>query len=163
MEVILDEEKYDAIWDKIFYEYGFKPSCKPTNIEDWIHFPTHFVKYKLCDGWSEEQERIVNSIMKNVINEGMYALDWQHDCFVFHPDENIQLYYSYYDEARGVYVYFPSYWPDGDYHFFVKMDWTCGLFGHPWRQEICVLGEALIQAFEEEKERLNIKGIGVVK
>ncbi len=47
--------------------------------------------------------------------------------------------------------------------FFVKMDWTCGLFGHPWRQELCVLGEALIQAFEEEKERLNIKEIGDVK
>lgn len=80
MEVILDEEKYDAIWDKIFYEYGFKPSCKPANIEDWIHFPMHFVKYKLCGGWSEEQERIVNSIMKNVINEEMYALNWKHDC-----------------------------------------------------------------------------------
>lgn len=160
MEVILDKTKYDEIWNKIYDEYGFQPSPHSHDKNEWIRFPIYYVRFKLNSVWSEEQEQIVNSIMKKVVNEEMYALDWRHDCLVFHPNENIPLYYSYYDETRGVNVYFPSYYPNGDYYFFVKMDWSCGLFGHPWRQEICVVGEALIQEFEKEKERLDIEVIG---
>ena len=45
-------------------------------------------------------------------------------------------------------VYFPSYYPNGDYHFFIDKDWSFGMFGHPWKQEIVVWGKELIEMFD---------------
>lgn len=89
----------------------------------------------------------------------MYALDWQHDCFVFSPNEDIPLYYWYHDTGRDCNVYFPSYYPNGDFYFFISLDWKIGLFGHPWNKEIYVMGEELINEFDRIKEKLDITEI----
>ena len=31
--------------------------------------------------------------------------------------------------------------PNGDYYFFVSKDWSVGLYGHPWRKELIVVGD----------------------
>ena len=41
---------------------------------------------------------------------------------------------AYYDRVRDCTVYFPEYYPDGDYHFFVSKEWSFGLYGHPWKK-----------------------------
>lgn len=53
-------------------------------------------------------------------------------------------------------IFFPSYYPNGDYHFFASFDWTIGLYVHPWKEEIIVVGEQLIQEFEKARKILNI-------
>jgi hypothetical protein len=53
-------------------------------------------------------------------------------------------------------VYFPSYYPNGDYYFFGDAEWKYGLFGHPWLNEIIVSGEELIRLFEENSQALGI-------
>ena len=49
-----------------------------------------------------------------------------------------------------------KYYPDGDYHFFVSKDWAFGLYGHPWRKELIVVGEGLIAAIEKKRVELGM-------
>jgi hypothetical protein len=53
-------------------------------------------------------------------------------------------------------VYFPTYYPNGDYYFFFDKEWKYGLFGHPWRNQIIVIGKELIDMFEKNKNILNV-------
>lgn len=151
---IINDKKYDIIWNKIDNDFKFKPSIDLKIIP--FQFDINYVCYKLNNLWNEEQEKIVNRIFKKMSSNDIYALDWQHDCFEYNPNENIKLYYSYYDKNRNCSVHFPSYYPDGDYHFFISKDWTYGILGHPWRKEIYIFGEKLIKAFEECELILDI-------
>ena len=155
MKIILDKDKYNAIWDKIYYDFLFSPSCK-ANDDLWLSFPVKRKKYRLNCYFSERQEKIINSIFCRINAKDMYALDWRHDCFIYNPCEKIPLDYCFYDTERNCNVYFPSYYPDGDYHFFISFDWSLGLYGHPWRKEIIVVGEALIQEIEKAQRTLNL-------
>ena len=150
MQVITDANTYRVLWDKVYDEYGFHLSE-----EAWLSLPQPYKKYRLSALWTEEQEKLVNGIFMRLCPE-MYALDWQHDCFTFSPSEEIPPDTWYYDAERDCNVYFPCYYPNGDYHFFLSADWYYGLFGHPWREEIYVMGDALIQAFEAAKDQLNL-------
>lgn len=155
MEIILDDNKYNAIWDKIRDDFCFDPFCK-IDSKPWLSLPMDYKKYYLNEVFTEEQEKMINSIFCRVIAKDMYALDWQHDCFIYNPCEEIPSDYWFYDAERNCNVYFPSYYPNGDYHFFVSFDWLIGLYGHPWKQEILVVGESLIQEFGKAQTMLNI-------
>lgn len=89
-------------------------------------------------------------------NKNIYALDWQHDCFIFNPYDNIPMNTEWYDNERECNVYFPTYYPNEDYHAFVAMDYTYGIFGYPWSEEIYIVGEKLINLFNEYKSELNL-------
>ena len=155
MKIILNHKKYNDIWDKIYHDFHFSPFCK-TNSDLWLSFPIECKRYRLNCIFSKEQERVINSIFCSVNAKDMYALDWQHDCFIYNPCEEIPLDYWFYDTERDCNVYFPSYYPNGDYHFFASFDWSIGLYGHPWKEEMIVVGEKLIQEFEKVKNVLNI-------
>lgn len=116
MKIILDHNKYNDIWDKICRDFLFSPSFKAHN-DLWMSFPIKYERFRLNCVFSEEQEKIINSIFCKVNAKDMYALDWQHDCFIYNPREEIPLDYCFYDTARDCNVYFPSYYPNGDYHF----------------------------------------------
>jgi len=157
MKIILDKDKYNAIWDKIYDDFLFSPSCH-ANTDSWLFFPGKSRKSRLTSIFSEEQEKIINSVFCRVNAEDMYALDWRHDCFIYNPCEEIPYDYWFYDAVQNCNVYFPSYYPDGDYHFFASFDWSLGLYGHPWKKEIIVVGEKLIEEFEKARSVLNITG-----
>lgn len=153
MKVILDAV-YNDIWNKIYKEFHFSPSINKQ--EAPFKFNVRSVCYKLNEYWSNEQETIVNEIFKKLSDDDLYALDWQHDCFEYNPQENIELGYSYHDDERDCNVYFPSYYPSGDYYFFVSKNWEYGMFGHPWRKEIYLIGKKLIKEFDKHKRVLAI-------
>lgn len=154
MQVIQDQQLYNALWDRVYQDFGFRPAETA-----WLNLPQPSRKYRAAGVWTETQEKTVNSIFAGLGIENMYALDWQHDCFVFSPQENTPCGFSYYDAERDCNVYFPSYYPDGDYFFFLSQDFSCGLFGHPQRSEICVMGDPLIEAFENLKEQLGLSDV----
>ena len=151
VQVILDKKKYDELWDMVYDVYGF---C--TDREDWLDLPSVNKKYRLAKLWTQTEESLVNAVLKRLCKNEMYALDLHHDCFVFSPDEEIPLDYWYEDRQRNCNVYFPSYYPDGDYHFFISRDLDFAIFGHPWLKEIYVMGEELINEFEKLKTELGI-------
>ncbi len=160
MQRITDDELRQRIWDKIFSDYSFRPSAKKG--EEWLRPKGVFHHYKIGKMWSEEQEAVVNTILCKVTEDKgrrhvMFALDWRHDCFLYNPGERIPTGFEYYDSERNCNVCFPEYYPDGDYHFFVSMDWSFGLFGHPWRKELIVAGEKLITVIEKNKEALGLE------
>ena len=98
MQVITDKELYRRIWDKINKDYSFHPSVNSR--KKWLKPDDVFQKYKIEKIWDERQEAIVNTILCDVIGEEMYALDWQHDCFLFDPNERIPMGYAHYDSMR---------------------------------------------------------------
>ncbi len=71
----------------------------------------------------------------------LYVLDWQHPAYLFYPHASFDP--DDLDEWR-----IPVF-PDGDYLIFIAQDFSFGTFGHPWEQTICVFGEQLINAFEQ--------------
>ena len=154
MKIILDNKEYKNIWDNIYSNFKFDPSVDQK--VNPFEFDNDYVCYKLNSVWSEEQEKIVNEIFKEISQDNLYALDWNHDCFEYNPSENIELDYHYHDNDRNVEVYFPSYYPNGDYYFFVSKDLKYGMLGHPWRKEIYVFGKELIEAFSKNENELNI-------
>ena len=151
MKVILDKEKYNKIWNDITEIFKFNPSSTTP-----FSFNIKYICYKLNSIWTDEQEKIVNDIFKKIDNCEIYALDYKHDCFEYNPNENIELNYHYHDDNRDCEVYFPSYYPDGDYYFFISKDYKYGLLGHPWRKEIYIFGNNLINEFKNKEKELNI-------
>lgn len=152
MKVILDK----SIWNRVFDFFEFDSQSGFRFVKKGLELNVNYNVYKLGNVWTEEQEKIVNDVFKEMSNEDIYALDWQHDCFEFNPNEQIPLDYQYHDDDRNCEVYFPSYYPNGDYYLFISKDFSYGLLGHPWLKEIYVFGDELIKRFEEIKEKLNI-------
>ena len=149
----------NEIWDRIYDKYGFQPLCTEESYT-WLQPPVPFMVFALPEQcWNEEQEHLVNSFFIKLNTGNLYALDWQHDCFTYDPREEIPLNYQYRDEERDCNVYFPSYYPNGDYYFFGDMNGKNWLFGHPWLREIIVTGEDLIRLFEENARFLGIKRV----
>lgn len=155
MQIIKDKDEYQKIWDILFSDWAFAPSVDSG--KTWLRPKGLFRTYHLLEKWDETQEALVNRILREVVAEELYALDWQHDCFTFDPNENIPAGYSYFDKERNCSVFFPEYYPDGDYHFFASKDWKYGLYGHPWRKELIVVGEELILAIEKNRKALGLE------
>ncbi|ASF56990.1 putative protein yxiI [Bacillus velezensis M27] len=90
-------------------------------------------------------ELIVLQILKalqscTLKQEFIYALDWQHECYLFNPHAPIDK-----DEFGEWLV---SVIPNGDYCFFIHQDFQWGLLGDPRQQTITVFGSPLIRAIE---------------
>lgn len=151
---IISNDMENFLWNKLYDVYKFKPGTDHQC--EWIQIPCESKVYYKDTPWTAEQEDIINSCFEELIDDEMYALDWQHDCFTFSPKEHIPFEYEEYDLARKYQVYFPTYYPNGDYHVFVDKEWKYGLFGHPWKHEIVVMGGKLIEMFEKEKVGLGI-------
>lgn len=150
---LLDDAETQKVWQKIDETFSFRPSmtCIPFQIAQ-----NHKI-FSLLSYWNNNQEAVVNCIFSSISNEEIYALDWQHDCFHYAPSENIPLDLSWHDDVRNCQVYFLSYYPDGDYHFFISRDFSYGMMGHPWRKEIWVFGQNLIEKFKGSEVTLNLQ------
>ena len=157
MEVVkvISEEMANEQWDIFYDKYSFNPSIND-DVKEWISIPYDNKKYTLKTIWNKEQEKLVNKFFEDLVDGEMFALDWQHDCFTFSPKEHLPFEYEYYDSERNCQVYFPNYYPNGEYYFFYDKEWKCGLLGHPWRKQIIVIGKELIEKFEEHKNDLDI-------
>ena len=158
---------YESLWDKVETEYRFIPDFTFTPYE-WISLPGDSKKYYLPKyPWTVEQEKTVNGILKQTIHGDIYAMDWHHECFMFNPNESflipekdlpfIASLPRYYDKEIDDYHYFPSYYPNGDYFFFISTDWSYGIFGHPWLNELYVMGKELIEQFDLRSAELEIR------
>lgn len=152
---IISQDIEDILWDKLYNEYSFSPKMIDKKIE-WIKLPGESKVYRKYTPWTEEQENIINSFLEDLVDGEMYALDLEHVCFIFSPKEHIPFEYGYYDPDSKCNVCFPTYYPNGDYHLFFDKEWKYGIFGHPWKNEIVVMGKKLIEKFNKRKFDLNI-------
>lgn len=95
MKVILDSKLYDQIWMDLNVKFNY-----PNILSKKFSTNKNFKTYKIL-AWNEEQELIINNIFKELSNNDLYALDWQHDCFIYNPNDNISINTCWFDEQRG--------------------------------------------------------------
>ncbi len=111
-------------------------------------FITFQFDYGFNDNDIDEFYTLMNShlIRASGKEEWLFALDWQHDCYAYSPEQLLKHGPS-----------FPMYtglFPDGDYAITLASDARFGTLGHPWEQSICVFGEELVPLLVQERPRL---------
>ena len=160
---IMNKELEKSVWDKICNEFKFFPEHMAAPYP-WIEPPAPFKKYQLdFSAVGTQWDRLMNSLFVQMGSSELYALDWQHDSFVFSPRDYWKLVKEYHDDVRDSNVYFPHFYPDGDYYFFVDPQWKYGLFGHPWLKQIAVFGDELIDHVDRHAEMLGVSQISTTK
>lgn len=159
--LINETEKYNEIWDKVYDLLKFAPSYEYRGHSFNVHLPFQIsVDYSVyaIDDMTDEQIDLINDTMRQIFiditkaGQKIYALDWHHSAFLYDP-RNISEQKSLiiHDEGynNGEYLAdFPSFYPDGDYYFFIAEDFSFGYLGHTWRQEIWVFGADLMSEIE---------------
>ena len=163
--LIDNKQEYHAIWDKVYEKLKFRPSYydrgHSMNVPLPFEIDRNYTVYDI-EQITEEQIDLTQEIIRNILisitseNQRLYALDWQHDAFIFNP-RNIEEQKDYSDGKYN--RYFPGFIPDGDYYFFIDEDFEFGYLGHPWRQEIWIFGDQLIEKIEEVYPQLGWKKI----
>ena len=157
---LLGEDIEESVWDTIFKKFKFIPKYAESPYW-WINLPSPSRVYQLeLSTYEDDWNNDINSLFVQLGSQELYALDWQHDCFVFSPNDYEKLVKEYYDEARECNVYFPDYYPNGDYHFFVDPNWRFGFFVHPWLKQIAVFGEDLIEHINMHAKTLGLSFMG---
>lgn len=157
---ILTHDESCKIWNRIYEEFRFTPDVDIKNKAFVIK--QHHVIYDISKMTKEQKSAIedtVNSLFAKLVGtEGLlYALDWQHSDFLFNPgkDERFE-YINVKDEDFGEYrAYFPTYYPNGDYYFFINEDFSFGYLSHPWQEKVWIFGEKLIEEFSLIEKQLG--------
>ncbi|MDE5835051.1 MAG: DUF2716 domain-containing protein [Ruminococcus sp.] len=144
--MLLNKKQYNYIWNKIDIELKFYPNCNyrghSFNVKLPFEINRPYVVYDI-ENMTDEQLSIMDDIIRECFieitdkNDRIYAIDWQHAGFIYNP-RNL-------NEQKGENGrFFPCFYPDGDYYFFISKDFRFGYLGHPWRQEVWIFGTDLI-------------------
>lgn len=173
-DLLITDKRDELIWDKIYAELKFSPNGRYRGHSFDVPLPFEikkpYVVYAIDDLTVRQVDEMnvkVKDCFAETIRDGerLYALDWQHSSFVFDPNVEPDgdppwlgdcdpsdfpqppVCQFIHDERYlngGYNAYYPSFYPDGDYHFFVEENLEYGLLGHPWRLEIWIFGNRLI-------------------
>lgn len=161
---ILEEPEVRAIWERIYEELDFEPSIRKHVPPFQLSAPYLILD---LDYASEEQlnrlfAEVPQAFSRCLGEDGwIYALDWQHSGFRYDPRLPITEHDHWVEDERfrrlggGYNAYFPDFYPDGDYYFFVQRDLEWGWLGHPWRREIWIFGAPLLGALSPTLETLG--------
>lgn len=157
--MLLSEDESNFVWDFVYNVLNFKPSVKQDVKAFEIELP--YVVYDISSMNSENRDIMYDVITKIFIectskNEYMYALDWRHSNYKFHPrNKSEQQFFDVIDDSGYTAYYFPEYYPNGDYYFFIASDFRFGYLGHPWQQKVWIFGKELIASFETKSSAIG--------
>lgn len=158
---------YNEVWERVDRELGFRPGV--VRMHDFsgqlpFDLPGAYAVYGIED-MTVEQLDLLEELARGIfaeaagVGERVYALDWHHSAFLYDP-RNLEEQQSFFVEDQrymggGYFAYFPSFYPDGDYYFFINEQFCFGYLGHPWRREVWIFGEALLPRFEQVHQRIG--------
>ena len=159
--VIDNLEIYNEIWEWIYKILKFSPNvCGGHDFSNGYPFQIPFVytvygidqmKELKCN----KMDKLVQKAFLKATKKGqrLFALDWQHSGFIYDPrkkDEQESVWVEEKNCLNGGYTAnFPSFYPDGDYYFFIDENLKFGYLGHPWRKEVWIFGDVLVKEFEK--------------
>lgn len=142
----LTDREYDVLWKNFETRYTFRAG---TSESSWpaIREPEASVTFDLAPIFDQEGPRFaagadavnaeaLRAFVAAFPDQSLVVLDWQHPAYRFRPD----LWALSSDPEWNIPVF-----PNGDYYAFFNEDFTCGTFGHPWEQSLCVIGAPLIE------------------
>lgn len=161
--MLIDNTKeYDEIWSKVTEKLKFSPSCSYRGHSLDVPLPFQIdEKYSVygIEAMTDEQVDYLTDTIREIFvkitrnNQRIYALDWQHSAFIYNPRNILEQQSCVIKDERyyggEYYADFPSFFPDGDYYFFIEEYFEFGYLGHPWRQEIWIFGESLIKEIDK--------------
>lgn len=147
--LLLNKIEMKKVWDWIYDTCHFSPSTDVGIVPFKLNFP--HVVFTLGSYPDEKNEIVLQrKIMQCLFactdkNEMVYALEWQSSCYLFNPHNPPTELNWLQTEGKDTYLCsFPFFYPDGDYYFFLAKDFHFGYFGHPWRREVWVFGDRLM-------------------
>lgn len=166
--VLNNTEAYTEIWEKVYNQLRFDPNALCRTHSFYVNAPFQienaFSVYSI-ENMKDQHIDIMDDMIREIFakaaapGERMYALDWQHSAFLYDPQNIKEQADAWVLDERcekgGYTAYFPSFFPDGDYCFFIDENFKFGYLGHPWRQEVWIFGECLIERFEEIYSKLG--------
>lgn len=145
--MLLNNSQYNYVCNRVYSELKFCPSCEYRGHSFNARLPFEIKKPHIVyaiENMTDEQCNIMDDIISNCFievtneNERIYALDWEHAGFICNPRNP--------NDWQSKDCFFPWFYPDGDYYFFISEDFRFGYLGHPWRQEVWIFGTDLINA-----------------
>ena len=160
--MVLSSKHYEEVWDRVYDTLHFRPTVDNTVVPFKISAPYTIYGIGIsneCD--LETFHRLITEAFINCTTPGelMYALDWQHDAFLFNPRNSEQMQSTYVENSKyldgGYFACFPDYYPDGDYYLFVSKDFNWGYFTHPWQKKAWVFGKRMVQLMRENSQKLG--------
>lgn len=159
---ILGEEESKQIWDRINTELQFQPSIRVNTLPFRLSEP-YLVLDLACAAQGQVEKLLaeVPGALAACLGEDdwIYALDWHHSYFRYDPRLPITEHGHWVEDERymggGYDAWFPDFYPDGDYYFFVQRDLRWGWLGHPWRREIWAFGDPLLDVLSPTLEELG--------
>lgn len=164
--MLLEEQEYEIIWNRIYEELNFRPSIEPHVVP--FSFEMDHSIYdisNMSETQIDDMDDLITAAFIHCTVEGelLYALDWQHCGFKFDPRHDEERKSIYVEDSRymggGYHAYFPGYYPDGDYYFFIDCKFRFGYLGHPWQEKIWIFGTDLMNEFEHIAGRLGWRKI----
>lgn len=162
--LILHDDEYNNVWNKIDCEFCFNPSTNEETPPFKFHIPVDC--YDISHSLIIKGDEAINNIIKSTFVECMddddfiYALDWQHTCFRYNPRINTVIEYPVFIADKryggdGYNVYFPEFYPNGDYYFFIAKDFRWGYLTHPWLKKAWIFGDNLMILVKKHAVELN--------
>ncbi|MBQ7088859.1 MAG: DUF2716 domain-containing protein [Clostridia bacterium] len=158
----LTKENEEFIYNFTKEELRFTPS---TDSRFFLPFSIRrpFAVYdisQMTDSQIDWLHELAPSALVNRLPPGhlLYAMDWVHNVVLYDPrhPENSQSRHP--DVPRynsnGI-AYFHTFYPDGDYYFFIEKYGTFGYLSRPWREEVWIYGEALLKEFSKIEKQLG--------
>jgi hypothetical protein len=143
----LDHSERREVWDSFSEKFEFNPSIYVENFPSILE-PTRSITLEISKDFGDEmkiadlEKKVLAGLRsQTLLDERIYALDWQHECYWFYPH-------------REFTDWFVPALPNGDYYIFVNEGFSFGIFGHPWEWTSCVWGNGLISFFESEMPAL---------
>ncbi len=165
-------ELYNIVWNMVYEQLGFNPSVLKNVV------PFEIAAEKAIYGIEDMSEAQIDEmgdliwdifVKVTLPGERMFALDWHHSAFLYNPRDLMEQKDVWVEDGHslggGYMAYFPPFFPDGDYYFFIDEKFRFGYLGHPWRQEVWIFGDLLLPEFEKVYAKLgwrqkNIKEVG---
>lgn len=167
---ILNDLENRQVWDNVYKKFHFSPSNNQEVTPFVFNTPVDVYDISNSNIWYDDED--INKMIRSCLVECMgddpymYALDWQHTCFRYNPriiDRHEYPVFVKYDVPiknghvnwEGESVYFPPFYPDGDYYFFISMDFSCGYLTHPWQKNAYVFGEHMRAFFRKNADAIG--------
>ena len=167
---ILGDAEYHCVWDKVDEMFQFSPSIDSTVKPFNFKIPVDIYDITASSIWHDDNainEQIRCALVECIKNDDyMYALDWQHTCFRYNPRIIDRLDYPIfikYDTPiknehvnwEGYNVYFPTFYPNGDYYFFIAKDFSWGYLTHPWLKRVYIYGDCIRKCFSRFADEIG--------
>ncbi|WP_445486889.1 DUF2716 domain-containing protein [Niallia sp. 03133] len=148
---MLSNGQNDLLWEIVVTKFNFRPSIKKRRFFMPYQVPKPFITYDISSYFENTAADTIMDDLENktlevfmectMLNEKIYALDYQHPGYEFDPRKTMDR-----DEFNEWIV---PIFPNGDYYFFFQKNFEWGILGHPWREEMMIFGEKLIDSYKK--------------